>query len=302
MCLGVQQAQAEGIDVDPLFLAPRPADAPESLVWPPAGVPRFRLSPQSAARHAAVLAGLGALGVRFSLDPLLFRGLDYYCHTAFEFVARSGANAGSAVLSGGRYDGLSARFGGAGAGAGAEFEAVGWAAGVERLILQLEERGLCPPAPVGAHVVVVAMTAPVPNAIQYNSDLACALAPTPDTVDAAADTGAGVGVGTGAVVAAGLRLAEQLRSVTVPGSASTGAVNSGAAEGTLRVSFTPARPWRSQLAAAGAEERALVAVIIGEDELRDGLAVVKDLRARTQSKVATADVAAEVARIVAAAH
>lgn len=90
-----------------------------------------------------VKAGLRAAGVDFVENPRLVRGLDYYRHTAFEFVTeRLGAQ--GTVLAGGRYDGLIGSLG------GPETPGVGWAAGVERLAMLLEE-----PSPTPIHVSVV---------------------------------------------------------------------------------------------------------------------------------------------------
>ncbi len=74
------------------------------------GLPRLDdfLSAASRARFDEVRAGLQRAGVAFVVDPLLVRGLDYYCHTAFEFVGKAGLT----VLAGGRYDGLVAGSGG----------------------------------------------------------------------------------------------------------------------------------------------------------------------------------------------
>lgn len=78
----------------------------------------------------SLLKGLGELSVQVRRDPYLVRGLDYYYRTVFEVDdARLGAQ--STILAGGRYDGLAARFGGPPA------PAVGWAAGVERLLMVL---------------------------------------------------------------------------------------------------------------------------------------------------------------------
>ncbi len=77
---------------------------------------------------AAVTAGLDAAGVAWTRDARLVRGLDYYRHTAFEFVTdRLGAQ--GTVLGGGRYDGLIEALG------GPATPAVGWAAGIERLAM-----------------------------------------------------------------------------------------------------------------------------------------------------------------------
>jgi len=79
----------------------------------------------------AVTAGLDAAGVAYIRNQALVRGLDYYRHTAFEFVTdRLGAQ--GTVLGGGRYDGLMESLG------GAATPAVGWAAGIERLAMLVE--------------------------------------------------------------------------------------------------------------------------------------------------------------------
>lgn len=71
---------------------------------------------------------LDAAGIAYEKDPKLVRGLDYYCHTAFEFIT-SDLGAQGTVLGGGRYDGLAETLG------GPNVAGVGWAAGVERLAL-----------------------------------------------------------------------------------------------------------------------------------------------------------------------
>lgn len=82
----------------------------------------------------AVTAGLDAAGVAWTREPSLVRGLDYYRHTAFEFVTdRLGAQ--GTVIGGGRYDGLMESLG------GPATPAVGWAAGIERLAMLVGGRG-----------------------------------------------------------------------------------------------------------------------------------------------------------------
>jgi len=76
--------------------------------------------------------GLNKLGIAFEHNTKLVRGLDYYCHTAFEFTTTD-LGAQGTVLAGGRYDGLVGQMG------GPETPGVGWAAGVERLSLLLDE-------------------------------------------------------------------------------------------------------------------------------------------------------------------
>ena len=88
--------------------------------------PQMVLSGEAEDFFAKVREGLDAAGVAYEIAPHLVRGLDYYRHTAFEFVTdRLGAQ--GTVLGGGRYDGLIETLG------GPHTPAVGWAAGIERL-------------------------------------------------------------------------------------------------------------------------------------------------------------------------
>ena len=84
------------------------------------------------ARHfEQVRSLLDAAGVSYSLDPSLVRGIDYYTRTIFSFVCE-GLGAQSEVGGGGRYDGLVEQLG------GPPTAAIGWAAGIERILLALE--------------------------------------------------------------------------------------------------------------------------------------------------------------------
>ena len=93
------------------------------------------LSDEARAFFDAVTGGLDAAGVKWQRAESLVRGLDYYRHTAFEFIPDEGSEAASklgsqsTVLGGGRYDGLMESLG------GAATPAVGWAAGIERLAM-----------------------------------------------------------------------------------------------------------------------------------------------------------------------
>ncbi len=89
------------------------------------------LNPASRAFFDQVQEGLATAGVAYRLNPSLVRGLDYYCHTAFEFTTEA-LGAQGAVLAGGRYDGLIQQLG------GPPTAATGWAAGVERLAMLIE--------------------------------------------------------------------------------------------------------------------------------------------------------------------
>ena len=95
--------------------------------------------------------GLDAAGVKWQRAESLVRGLDYYRHTAFEFVPDEGSAAAAAlgsqstVLGGGRYDGLMESLG------GPATPAVGWAAGIERLAMLVGQKT---PDPLEAMVLV----------------------------------------------------------------------------------------------------------------------------------------------------
>jgi len=95
------------------------------------------LSTESAEFFVAVKSGLTDLGITFEVDPKLVRGLDYYSHTAFEFVTDA-LGAQGTVLAGGRYDGLIEILG------GSPTPGIGWAAGIERLAMLIGE----PPAAI----------------------------------------------------------------------------------------------------------------------------------------------------------
>jgi len=91
-----------------------------------------RLEGDDAEHFEEVRALLDAAGVEHTIDPTLVRGLDYYTRTIFSFVCdRLGAQ--SEIGGGGRYDGLVEQLG------GRPTPAVGWAAGIERIMLALDE-------------------------------------------------------------------------------------------------------------------------------------------------------------------
>ena len=93
--------------------------------------PTISLSNEAKDFFGQVRDGLDAAGVTYELDPHLVRGLDYYRHTAFEFVTdRLGAQ--GTVIAGGRYDGLVEQLG------GPHTPAIGWAAGIERLAMLID--------------------------------------------------------------------------------------------------------------------------------------------------------------------
>jgi histidyl-tRNA synthetase len=194
-----------------------------------AGAPMLAdsLNPASAEFFAAVRRGLDALGVAHKVNQRLVRGLDYYSHTAFEFVT-SALGAQGAVMSGGRYDSLVESMG------GPPTPGIGWAGGVERLAMLLGDLE----APRGA----------------------VALVPIGPAGEAKA-----------------LVLAHELRG----------------------------RGLRVDLAASGNLSKrmkradkigARVAVLLGDDELKKGVGVVRDLASGAQREVPLAELGATLAR------
>jgi histidyl-tRNA synthetase len=101
------------------------------------------LTPEAADFFAQVTEGLSAAGVQWERAPRLVRGLDYYRHTAFEFITDT-LGAQGTVIAGGRYDGLIESLG------GPHTPAVGWAAGIERLAMMIDA-----PQPEKPDVVLV---------------------------------------------------------------------------------------------------------------------------------------------------
>jgi histidyl-tRNA synthetase len=102
---------------------------------PIAGAPPIRehLCADCGTHFDAVLAALDTSGQGYTVDPTLVRGLDYYCRTVFEFTAK-GLGAQNAICGGGRYDNLVSELG------GPEMSAIGFATGVERLLISLGKK------------------------------------------------------------------------------------------------------------------------------------------------------------------
>jgi histidyl-tRNA synthetase len=172
---------------------------------------------------------LTRFNVPFVENPRIVRGLDYYGHTAFEFVTTRLGSQGT-VMAGGRYDGLVAEMG------GPATPAVGWAAGIERLSMLMDQ---APPAP-----------APV------------AVIPIGDAAEAVA-----------------IDLMQSLRAAGIRTEMSY--------RGNLK---------RRMERANKANARA--AVLLGDDDIGNGVAQVKDLAAGTQEAVAIPDIAGALRRII----
>ncbi len=130
------------LDKNPLRILDSKAPQDRPIADSAPGIDDF-LTAEAADFFAQVTAGLDAAGVAWTRNARLVRGLDYYRHTAFEFVTdRLGAQ--GTVLAGGRYDGLIESLG------GPRTPAVGWAAGIERLGMLIEA-----PAPEAPTYVIL---------------------------------------------------------------------------------------------------------------------------------------------------
>jgi histidyl-tRNA synthetase len=121
-------------------LTAKPAAVQEAL----AGAPKIGESLCEACleHFATVRADLDATGVAYRLVPTLVRGLDYYSRTTWEFIGPM-ANENSTISGGGRYDYLVEEIG------GPATPGVGFGAGLERLVIAMEEEVLEPPTPAG---------------------------------------------------------------------------------------------------------------------------------------------------------
>ena len=122
----------ERLAKNPLRILDSKAECDRPLVDAAPGIDAHMTS-EAGAFFEAVQKGLQAAGVEYVRTPSLVRGFDYYRHTAFEFVTDHLGSQGT-VIGGGRYDGLIETMG------GPSTPAVGWAAGIERLGMLVEEQ------------------------------------------------------------------------------------------------------------------------------------------------------------------
>jgi len=106
------------------------------------------LCAECAAHHTVVTAGLATVGIAVVAAPLLVRGLDYYTRTAWEYLLPGEQGQQGALGGGGRYDGLVEQLG------GTPTPAIGFAIGIDRVVLALEARGLLPATASGPAIVV----------------------------------------------------------------------------------------------------------------------------------------------------
>ncbi len=120
----------ERLEKNPLRILDSKDERDKALVGDAPRIDAY-LSSEAGAFFEAVRKGLDAAGVAFERSETLVRGLDYYRHTAFEFVTTHLGSQGT-VIGGGRYDGLIEALG------GPHTPAVGWAGGIERLAMLLD--------------------------------------------------------------------------------------------------------------------------------------------------------------------
>ena len=135
------------VDVSPLRVFDNYLAKPEAVREALAEAPKIgeSLCAACVAHFDAVRAGLDATGVRYTLVPTLVRGLDYYSRTTFEFIGPT-ENQNSTITGGGRYDYLVEEIG------GPPTPGIGFGAGIERLLIAMEEEGIEPPDQPGIDV------------------------------------------------------------------------------------------------------------------------------------------------------
>ncbi|MGN1473310.1 MAG: histidine--tRNA ligase [Eubacteriales bacterium] len=117
---------------------------------------------ECADHFAALRADLDAMGISYTVNPRLVRGLDYYTKTVFEFIC-PGIGAQSTVCGGGRYDGLIQELG------GPHLPAAGFAMGLTRLVLAMQQAGTDIPTPAGPQIYL----APLGDAAAARATVLC---------------------------------------------------------------------------------------------------------------------------------
>lgn len=140
---------ASRFEKNPLRILDRKEESCKKIV---AGAPKIAdyLCPECAEHFKSVQSLLKSGGIEFEIDPNIVRGLDYYTKTVFEFVSTS-IGAQGTVCGGGRYDGLVESLG------GPSVPAVGFAAGIERLIILAENTGVKFPAENTPEIYIAGM-------------------------------------------------------------------------------------------------------------------------------------------------
>mgnify|MGYP000701346014 FL=1 len=194
------------------------------------------LGEESKQHFAGLCELLDAVGIEYQVNERLVRGLDYYNRTVFEWITDS-LGAQGTVCGGGRYDGLVEQLG------GKATPAVGFAMGLERLVLMMETLEL--------------------TEVRRSVDVYM------------------VAAGEGTMIA-GMQLANQLRDTV---------------EGVRVMSHFGGGNFKKQFKRAD-KVGAVVALVLGENEVADGTVVLKDLVAGTQETLSQADVAQKIAALI----
>lgn len=164
----LSQDSKERLELNPMRILDSKDEGDQALLKELGVKPMLDFLGEEARAHLAqVERHLDRLGVPYTLDPALVRGLDYYVRTAFE-VHHAQIGAQSALGGGGRYDGLSELLG------GPRVPGVGFAIGVERVALALEAEGQSPPPPEGPALYLIPL---YPEAVAEAFYLAQALRP-----------------------------------------------------------------------------------------------------------------------------
>ena len=126
------------------------------------------LSPESKANFAEVQEHLTAMGIAFTINPRMVRGLDYYTGTTFEFV-HDLLGAQSGIGGGGRYDGLMGEIG------GQDITGIGFGIGLDRALLAVEAEGIVIPETFVSDLFIIPMgVAAKSAALKYAADLRAA--------------------------------------------------------------------------------------------------------------------------------
>lgn len=202
-------------------------DAGDRAIIADAPLMQAYLSSEAGAFFEAVCSGLEQAGVAYSLAPQLVRGLDYYCHTAFEFVTEH-LGAQGTVIGGGRYDGLIEHLG------GPATPAIGWAGGIERLAMLIDA-----PARQPGPIAIV----PMGDAAQ----------------------------------AQGLKLLQRVRALGLPADM--------AFKGNMKKRLSRAN-----------EAGSPAVLILGDEEIAQGVVTLKDLASGEQQRIALAQLETSLAR------
>ncbi len=147
----IAEEDREKVDHHPLRVLDSKRPATDAVVAGAPG-PAEHLSDAAKAHFERVQAGLTALGIPFTVEPRLVRGLDYYTRTTFELQAEALDAAQNAVGGGGRYDGLAEALG------GPSTPGIGFGMGIERLLLAADAEGVWPEPGSGVDVFVVDVT------------------------------------------------------------------------------------------------------------------------------------------------